>query len=169
MGRKKMGRNQTKKPAAPKPRSHKRNGLEVKAGAAKPSDFRPVIAKGKLNELLYKARTTRNDTSELSGQLGKAVSEAVEKNHLNRKAFNIIKGLDRMRQDPEKLADVLEAVEHYLDISGLQAVADKVQKLPFGERSGADHDEKEGGDAADGTQGDGAASGTVVQMRQAAE
>jgi hypothetical protein len=147
-----MGKKPTK---SAKPRSHKRNGVEVKAGAAKPSEVRASISQNGLKRLLKQARTTTADARSLAGQLGQAVASAVENDHLHRKAFNIVKGLDRM--EPEKLADTLDCLDHYLDISGLRDRAAKVMRLGLGE--GAEGDESEEEEDAD----------NVVTMPRAAE
>lgn len=119
--------------------------LDSETEAVKPSEVRAAISQKKLRSLLATAKRTQNDISELAGGLGAEVKDAVENHYLHRKAFNVCKQADRM--EAEKLADFLDSLDHYLDISGLRDRASKVQRMNFGVAEEAeDEGEDEGGD-----------------------
>lgn len=113
----------------------------AKKPGALPAGSKPAINQKKLRSLLASARSARADISEIAGGMGEAISKAVENDHLDRKAFNIVKSLDKM--EPDRLADVLENLEHYLDISGLNERAASAPRLPIGEEGDGDHNEAE--------------------------
>lgn len=96
-----------------------------------PSEVRKTITQQKLRSLLASAKAAQSNINEISGGLGSEIKEAVEKHHLHRKAFNVCKQANRM--EPEKLAEFLDYLDHYLDISGLRDRAAKVQRLDMGE------------------------------------
>ena len=109
---------------------------------AKAKDIGPQITERKLKTLLGKCRSTYKDQRALSGELGAAIAAAAEHDHLHKKAFTIIRSLDRL--EPEKLAELLSALEYYLDISGLQQRAESAQRLPMDDdEPGEDEDASE--------------------------
>jgi hypothetical protein len=112
----------------------------AKAAAAKPSEVRPAISAPKLKSLMKAKRTTATDTAEMNGRVGQMISEAVEKFHLHRKAFNTICQLDKM--EPEKIRDYLDCFEHYLDISGIGKRAEGAPRLPLGDGEDSDGEEE---------------------------
>lgn len=116
-------------------------------GAAKPSEVRSAITQAKLRSLLKSARVAQKDINQIAGDLGAEVKNAVDKDYLHRKAFSVCKTADRM--EPEKLADFLDCLDHYLDISGLRDRASKVQRMDFG--SGEDGEDDGEGEEAAGT------------------
>lgn len=128
-----MGRKPKKKIAS-KP--------SAKTESVKSSEVRPSITASKLKSLMSTARSAQKNINEISGGLGSEIKQAVEKNHLHRKAFTVIRQLDRM--EPEKLADFLDCFEHYLDISGLQDRANQVQRMDL-----RDGEEGEDGEEVD--------------------
>lgn len=119
---------------AKKPSKSKADAKEEKA--------RPAISQSKLRSLLASARSTKADVDEIVGTHRQQIAEAVEKHHLHKKALAIIKSLDRL--EPEKLADCLDCLEHYLDISGLN---DRAKTAP---RLGLDKGEEEGEETGNG-------------------
>ncbi len=86
-----------------------------------PTDDRKKTSAAKLRDLRTAGRAAQNDISEIAGGLGSTIKEAVEKNHLHRKAFAVIKAGDKM--EPEKLAEYLYHLDYYLEASGLRARA----------------------------------------------
>lgn len=130
-----MGKN-PKKPPTPGRKAVER---PAESDEVKPSDVRRTISERKLRELLSDNRTAQADIDEISGTMGSAVKQAVEKHHLHRRAFNIVKSLDRM--EPEKLAECLDYVDDYLEKSGLRDRAAKVTRLQFGDASADDGDD----------------------------
>ena len=101
--------------------------MAKKTEAAKAADLRPITPQKKLRELLASHRAAKNDIDEIAGGLGSEIKTAVEKNHLHRKAFRVVLQADRM--EPEKLADFLDNLDHYLEISGLRARAASAPKF----------------------------------------
>ena len=99
--------------------------------AAKPSEVRPATPQKKLRQLLAAARSAQKDIDEIAGGMGEEIKTAVEKHHLHRKAFNVVKMADRM--EPEKLADFLDNLEHYLEVSGLNERAASAPRLGMGD------------------------------------
>lgn len=122
-----------------------------------------TISEQKLRTLLRFATKTQKDISELAGTVGEKIASAVENDNLHRKAFNIVKGLHKL--EDEKLADALDYLDHYLDISGCRDRAAKVLRL-LDDQPGAEAgegDEKAGDEAseADAAEGDGRTGATV--------
>jgi len=113
----------------------------AKKPGALPAGSKPAINQKKLRSLLSSARSARADISEIAGGMGEAIAKAVENDHLDRKAFNMVRALDKL--EPDRLADVLENFEHYLDISGLNERAASAPRLPIGEGDDGDHNESE--------------------------
>jgi predicted alpha/beta-fold hydrolase len=99
--------------------------------AAKPSDVTKVISTNKLKNLLKEKRAAKKDTAEIAGALGQKIANAVESDHLHRKAFNVISQLDMM--EAEKIRDFLDNFEYYLDVSGIKERADAVNPMDLGE------------------------------------
>jgi len=111
--------------------------------ARKPKEIeqvRPSIPQSKLRALMKTAKLARQNMNSISGALGTEVKDAKENNHLDPWAFRIITYLDR--QEPERLKDKIENLLLYLDISGLNERAAKVERLPMGEE-GEEEEERE--------------------------
>lgn len=110
-----------------------------KAAAAKPAAARTKNTKGtetdkagqisgnKLKRLMADSRAVYKDVRALSGDLGQKIANAVEHDNLHKKAFAFVRMADRM--EPEKLADFLDTIDYYRDISGLNERASKVIKM----------------------------------------
>jgi hypothetical protein len=79
--------------------------------------------------LLAQARKVKEDVGEIAGELGAAIKDASDNKHLNKKAFGIVKSLDRM--EPERLADCLEHLDDYLEKGGLRKRAGQVMRMPL--------------------------------------
>jgi hypothetical protein len=108
----------------------------------KSTEIHPQISQKRLRSLLATNRKVQNDITEIAGGLGSEIKEAVETHHLHRKAFNVVKMCDRM--EPEKLADFLDHLEHYLEISGMNERAASAPQLSV--VAGTDHEEGEDGE-----------------------
>ena len=93
----------TKKKADPK------KGKTVQASAPKggPTDDARGIAKSKFDAFMKSYRAMKNDAAEASGNVGGLVSNYAENHKLHKKAFGLIKTLDRMRENPVGLAELL--------------------------------------------------------------
>lgn len=119
------------------------------AKADKSKRGRAVIAEQTLKKLLRSQKGHKDDVDEIVGTMRSEIANAVENNHLNKKIFGWIKQLDKM--EPEKLALMLDDLEHYLDISGLNKRASDVQDLDLkGQVAGEDDDEGEGEETGKG-------------------
>ncbi len=98
---------------------------------AEPSETSEQIGERKLRQLIKDARTAYKDVREIAGSFGAKVASAVEHDHLHRKAFSVCKTADRM--EPEKLAEFLDALDYYLDASGLRERATSAPRMPMGD------------------------------------
>lgn len=111
------------------------------SGKVKPSDVKPAITQKKLRALMSSARSVQKDVSSLVGTHREQIADAVENHHLHKGAFAVIKRLDRL--EPEKLADFLDCLDHYRDISGLDDRAASAPKLAMGDEFPAPAGESE--------------------------
>ncbi len=98
----------------------------------RPSEVRKQIGARKLMGLLKDAAALKQDVSELTGTFGNAIKDAAENHHLNKRAFRICAGLYSL--EPEKLADTLDALDFYLDASGLRERAASAPRMEMPER-----------------------------------
>ncbi len=106
--------------------------------AVKEADVREQITPRKLQELMRSARVAQKDIAEIAGGFGAEIKAAVEKHHLHRKAFAVVKAGDKM--EPAKLAEFLDCLDYYLDVSGLRKRAESVQRMEMGEEPSGDED-----------------------------
>lgn len=116
-----------------RPKGSKNKRPEAETEQVKSSDVKSVISAGKLKKLMAAKRSTTNDMHELAGTLGQMIKDAIENNHLHRKAFGVICVLDKMEN--EKLRDFLDHFEYYLDVSGIGKRADSVMRMNLGEKN----------------------------------
>lgn len=93
-----------------------------------------MTPKKKLLTLLASARAAYAEQRSISGEIGAATKEAAEHDHLHKKAFATIKGLDRM--EPEKLADFFAHFDYYCEATGLRKRAGAVMRMPLGDDDG---------------------------------
>lgn len=98
-----------------------------------------LTAQATLLALLKTAKRVGEKMSGLSGELGAAVANAVEHKNLHRKAFSIIKQLDRM--PPEKLAEFKAHFDHYWDKAGLEERVKDAPRMEMGEKVGGEDEE----------------------------
>ena len=123
-----------KKGEAAAPEGGKRRGRPPRAVAAEGAPPRAIQAEGmtsakKLNALLSDARKAYKEQRSISGELGAAIKEAAERDHLHKKAFATVRALDRM--EPENLADFFAHFDYYCDASGLRKRAGAVMRMPL--------------------------------------
>jgi len=149
-----------KKPTAAEP--------ETPTERVLPDQVLKSISRKKLKDLLAAARSTKQDVDEIVGTHREQIAEAVEKHNLHKGAFAMCKRLDRL--EPGKLADWLDYLQHYLDISGLYDRAATAPRLEMGDAAGetADNDD----DAEKDAEPEPAPSrgrGTVTRFPAAAE
>lgn len=128
-----------------------------KAQAATSSEVSQQITERKLKTLLKACDATTKDVRAAAGELGNKIAQAVEHDHLHRKAFSTIRMLDRL--SPEKLAEYFDCFDYYRDISGLQKKAESAPNF-LGSAHQAGEDEEN-----DETDNDGSDT-TVHQFRR---
>lgn len=112
--------------AKPKVAAKKPNGKKAST-AATAADVMAVPSKKAFNDLLDILKGHEADKNESVGAIGSAISHAVDKDHFDKKALGIFRGLNRMSD--RKLAITLAHVFHYINIGGLQARADKQAQM----------------------------------------
>jgi hypothetical protein len=95
-----------------------------------PSDVVEQISERKLKQLIKDARTAYKDTRAIAEDFGQKIAQAIEHDHLHRKAFAVIKTADRM--EPEKLAEFFDALDYYRDASGLNERAASAPRMEMG-------------------------------------
>lgn len=127
-----------KKPAAGRTQNTKGTATD-KAGQ---------ITANKLKRLMADSRAAYKDTRSIAGELGEKIAQAVEHDHLHKKAFAFVRMADRM--EPEKLADFLDTVDYYRDISGLNERAAKVIRMSLDDDGQDDGEGDEDEDDQDG-------------------
>lgn len=86
-----------------------------------------AISQKKLLTLIKGGRAAYKNMREIAGTFGEQVKEAIEHDHLHRKAFAMVRSLDRL--EPEKLAETMEQFLFYYEISGLAERAKSAPKL----------------------------------------
>jgi hypothetical protein len=136
-----------------------------KTEAAKPSDVTTLISAKELKTLLKRDIDIRDEIGELVGALREKIAYAVEKNHLDKDAFALVKKFKKWK--PEKLAAVWPVLLVYMEMVGLMQEIDSVQSLPFEGDAEADGAEAESAPAPEnvtrprfGQFGAGGAAGT---------
>lgn len=73
-----------------------------------------AIGKKELESLIRRTGSLANEVSTASGKIGEMIANAVEKNHLHRGAFGIVRKLHKMGKDnPAKLAEFLFNLDLY--------------------------------------------------------
>lgn len=140
-----------KKPAKPGTKPVKAPEPEQKTG--------PVVqltSAATIKSLLKSGRALKENLDDLTSAHAAEVREAVDKKHLNKKAFQMIKSLDRMT--PEKLAATMEAFDHYYEVSGLEARAESAPRfegtgVADGEKGGEEDEFEEDPPRADANGG----------------
>lgn len=120
-----MARGKKGGAAAKPPKSDQAKTATDKAGQ---------ISARKLKSLMAEGRKATQDTREIAGTLGQQIKDAVENDHLHKGAFAVIRKLDRM--EPEKLADFLDTLDYYRDISGINERAAKVMRMDLEDDGG---------------------------------
>ncbi len=98
---------------------------------ADPSETSEQISERKLRQLIKDKRTAYKDMREIAGGIGAKVRSAVEHDNLDTWAFNICTRLDRMEN--EKIAAKLDALDYYLDATGMRERAASAPRMPMGD------------------------------------
>lgn len=85
--------------------------------AAKPSEVRRVIDQASAMRLLKICRSKQSEANSLTGELREEIANAVAKKGLHKKAFSVIRQMDKM--EPPQLADYIESLYHLIDVCGM--------------------------------------------------
>lgn len=94
-----------------------------------------------LTDLLKASRHTKESIVDLTTDYAGKVAKAVDEKHLHKKAYNVIRMLDRMT--PEKLADFKEHFDHMYEASGLAEREASAPRLEMGEGDEKEESEEE--------------------------
>lgn len=76
-----------------------------------------VIPAAKFKTLVRRLKSAESDKNEAVSAIGGVISAAVEKDHLDKRAFRLFRQLDRLEDN--KLATTLAHFDYYRDIGGL--------------------------------------------------
>jgi Enoyl-(Acyl carrier protein) reductase len=99
----------------------------VKDDSVKPSDVLKLPAEAKLRSLLKNFKGAKGDRDECTGRMGNMVSQAVEKDHLDKFAFSQARAFERLSN--RKLAVSLPHFLHYLEVFGVNARAAEQEEM----------------------------------------
>jgi len=141
------------------PKGKAKKADEPADNQVKSSQVIKSISANDLKSLLKHKRQAQDFAAETNGSLGEKIAAAVENKNLHRKAFSECAKIDRMiiKKGVEAAAEYYDVLQHYLDISGLMAKIEGVQRLPLGD------DKEDPADEAPKEDG-----GTVVSIGTAA-
>lgn len=104
----------------------------VKVG---PSEMTPLINERQLRALLASDASHKEELDSVTGSLRAEIKLAVEKHHLDKEMFAILKKFNRWT--PEKLADKWPVLLAYMDMAGLMEKIDSVGRLDLGDEAPA--------------------------------
>ncbi len=107
---------------------------EAETETVRPSEIlRPVAAKA-LKDILNKRLEASESRSEINSDVRTYISERLgEKVYLDRVMLPVVEKLFRM-EDDAKVAYHLDNLLHMLDVAGINARAEKVARLPLGDK-----------------------------------
>jgi hypothetical protein len=142
-----MGRKKADAPLPPKSEAEK----------VRPSEVTQLINEKQLLALLRADDGYKEEIDGVVGQLREKIAYAVDKQHLNKKAYAIVKSFNRM--SAEKLADLWPVILVYMDMAGLMKRIEAVQRLDLGD------EETDGGGKTKPTFG-GRTAGEVAKLAE---
>ena len=119
-----MAKSKSKKKgggAKPKPKA-KKGGVK-----ARPAEALKMISANDLTNLLRRCKALAKQGSEISGSLGEHIKSAAETKNLDRKAFSMVRSLERM--SAMKLMTTLACFDYYRDVLKLDDLAAKQGEL----------------------------------------
>lgn len=102
---------------------------------------RATIGRTKLQELLKECRAAQNDIDTARGEMGNSIAQATEEYHLNKKAFALIRKLDKM--EPEKLRSFMDDFEAYFVMAGLLKRRESAPRFDDAETAAGAGDDEE--------------------------
>lgn len=99
-----------------------------------------MISQNDLKNLLRRCTTDANQIGTINGTLRERIADAVEKKHLDKKAFALLRRLDKMEN--EDLATFWDNFLAYMDMAGLNERIESVGKLPLPEPTEKENEEQ---------------------------
>jgi hypothetical protein len=129
-----------------KPAATKKAAAAPSARTAAPTVKHPAkqISQNDLVRLLNRCNSLGTQASEIAGEMGNMVKQAVDGKNLDRKAFSIVRGLHKM--STQRLRSTLPALLLYIDMAGLQEKLDAEPELSLAK---GDEREAEGNGGAE--------------------
>lgn len=104
---------------------------------------RKIVPAKVLKSLLKSDASAQESIDEISGQMGSAIKQAVEKHGLNPRAYRKVKAMNRMSIEKAKIEH--EDYELYMEASGLLDRFAEIQTLPgMGKGEEAEEEEVDG-------------------------
>ena len=116
----------------------KKKASSKKGGASKPKrsvgknrigEGVTLIGERQLRSLLASDDNHKGKIDGVVGSLREEIKNAVDKQHLNKKAYAMLKTLHRMKD--EALADLWPTLLVYMDMAGVMKRIESVERLPF--------------------------------------
>jgi hypothetical protein len=92
-----------------------------------PSEVMSIPEEGKFKALVKQVTAAESDKNESVGRIGSLISQAVEKNHLDKKAFAMFRAMKRM--SPSKYNTTKSHFDHYCEIWGLNELGSAQAEL----------------------------------------
>ncbi len=137
------------------------------AAAASPATNKTLvmITERQLKSLLGEDDNYKGRIDGLVGELRETIGNAVEKKHLHKGAYALVKKFHRMKSN-EQLSDLWHTVLAYMDMAGIMARIDSVSALPLDGDDGAGDDEGAGEGGAEDTPSPTIAEGGEVHRPQ---
>lgn len=135
--------------------------IKAAASAPKggPTDDARAISKANFDKLIKSYRILKNDAAEASGQVGGLVSNYAENFKLHKKAFAMVKTLDRLRENPVALSELLFHFDVMREHGGYDKIAapdmlpDRNVEKNVKRRSGKDAAAEQGAEDSEPTVG----------------
>lgn len=131
----KLGRpkksDSAKEPKSVKGKPGPKPKAQPQAAGDVPGPVRQVPTQKQIKDLLRDTANFKAEADAATGSLREKIAYAVKNQHLHAKAFAEVRKCSKM--SPEKLAEYLDHLEHYMEVSGNYARANAVQQLPLEE------------------------------------
>lgn len=95
-----------------------------------------LISASTLKSLLRSDDGYKEKIDGLTGELRETIGNAVEKKHLDKAAYALLKKFHRIKSN-EKLASLWDTLQAYMDLSGVMKRIESVAPLPLGDEAAA--------------------------------
>lgn len=113
------------------PAAKKKTRAPAAEQTAKPSDTVRVPAASALKRIIRDVQAVTADQNEVTGRKSAIIRDAVERNHLHKKAFAVV--MQGLRMSPGHAAEFLAHFDHYRNVGGLDDHAASQEQM-FEER-----------------------------------